>query len=113
MFDEHQRCYGAKRITVELDDTPGSPNAGMDADTGDAAVVNHERVARLMKPDGLVGYARRRKVRTTVADQHRRVFSDLVNRRFRAGAVNEVYVGDITYLPIAEGAGTAVRVVDI
>lgn len=76
----------------------------MDADNNGAAVVNHKRVAGLMKATGLVGYTRGRKVKTTVADEHPRVFADLVNRRFRAGAVNEVYVGDITYLPIADGS---------
>ncbi|AGG66409.1 transposase [Corynebacterium callunae DSM 20147] len=31
------------------------------------------------------------------------VFADLVKRRFHAGAANQVYVGDITYLPCKNG----------
>lgn len=36
-------------------------------------------------------------------DKGRRVFADLVNRDFTACAANRVLVGDITYLPIADG----------
>mgnify|MGYP002722969389 FL=1 len=36
-------------------------------------------------------------------DKGRRVFADLVNRDFTACAANRVFVGDITYLPIADG----------
>ena len=31
------------------------------------------------------------------------VFADLVKRRFHAEALNQVYVGDITYLPYKNG----------
>ena len=40
-----------------------------------------------------------------VAALLRRVFADLVNRDFTACAANRVLVGDITYLPIADGYG--------
>ena len=66
--------------------------------------MNHKRVARLMKENGLAGFTRRRRVRTTVADPSRRVFADLVNRRFTAESANQTYVGDITYLPISDGS---------
>ena len=41
---------------------------------------------------------------TTVADKRRRVFADLLRRRFTANRANDTYVGDITYLPIADGS---------
>lgn len=86
VFDEHQRYYGAKRITAELSnatDVPCTPNGGsMNSGVDRDEVVNHKRVERLMKANGLFGYTRRRKVKTTVAGKHQRVFAELVNRSF-------------------------------
>lgn len=100
IFDDHDGCYGAKRITAELNGLGNEPQG----DDAPVVPVNHKRVARLMKENGQAGYARRRRVRTTVADPSRRVFPDLVSRRFTADTANSVYVGDITYLPIADGS---------
>ena len=103
VFDAHDGCYGAKRVTAELNDL-GDPGAAQAPSSPESPVVNHKRVARLMKTNGLAGFTRRRRVKTTVADPSRRVFADLVNRRFTAKSVNQVYVGDITYLPISDGS---------
>ncbi|MGS1091759.1 IS3 family transposase [Corynebacterium sanguinis] len=92
VFTRERGCYGAKRITAELnDDSTTSP-------------VNHKKVARIMRSLKLVGYAKKRKVTTTVSEGKKPVFPDLVGRRFTAPAPNQVYVGDITYLPIADGS---------
>ena len=85
-------AYGAPRVTAELND--GVP---------DGERVNRKRVARVMRQNGLAGIRLRRRVRTTVPDQADEKFPDLVNRDFTAGAINEKYVGDITYLPLADG----------
>jgi len=105
IFNDHDGCYGAKRVTAELNDLGDLGDLG-DGTSVDAPVapVNHKRVARLMKENGLAGFTRRRRVRTTVADPSRRVFADLVNRRFTAESANQTYVGDITYLPISDGS---------
>ena len=92
VFRRENGCYGAKRITAELNDDP------------DCAPLNHKRVARIMKNVGLCGYTRRRRVKTTVRAQGRHVFADLVRRTFYAEKLNKLYVGDITYLPIADGS---------
>lgn len=84
--------YGAKRITAELKDQTGHEP------------VNHKRVARIMRSLKLFGYTKKRKVTTTVSDQKKPVFPDLVGRKFTADKPNQVYVGDITYLPIADGS---------
>ncbi|MFW8624643.1 IS3 family transposase [Corynebacterium glutamicum] len=92
VFTKERGCYGAKRITAELNnDSAGIP-------------VNHKRVARIMRSLKLCGYTRKRKVTTTVSEQKKPVFPDLVGWKFTAEKPNQVYVGDITYLPIADGS---------
>ncbi|MFE2475284.1 IS3 family transposase [Streptomyces sp. NPDC059389] len=80
--------YGAPRITAELRDEGGP-------------VVNHKRVARIMRTIGLEGVRLRRRHRTTVGDQAAAKATDLIGRVFGADAVNTKYVGDITYLPVS------------
>ena len=66
--------------------------------------ANHKRVARVMRELKLFGYTKKRKVTTTVSDKTKTVFPDLVGRKFTAEKPNQLYVGDITYLPIADGS---------
>ncbi|SDN33332.1 IS3 family transposase, partial [Actinomyces ruminicola] len=63
-----------------------------------------KRVARLMRAGGIAGYRKRRRVRTTVPDQAASKYPDLMGRDFTADAPNRKYVGDITYLPLADGS---------
>ena len=91
VFTAERGCYGAKRITAEL------------KDQDDQTPVNHKRIARIMKSLKLFGYTKKRKVTTTVSNQKTPVFPDLV-RKFTADKPNQLYVGDITYLPIADGS---------
>jgi len=83
---------GAPRVTAELNDTV---TAGVR--------VNHKRVARVMRWAGIAGYVKKRRVRTTIPDQADQKVPDLVKRDFTADAPNRRYVGDITYLPLADG----------
>jgi transposase InsO family protein len=83
---------GRPRITAELND--GAPPERR---------VNHKRVARIMRAHDIHGYRRRRRVRTTIPEQANATVPDLVGRDFTAPAPNRVYVGDITYLPLADG----------
>ena len=90
---DEDNTYGAPRITAELND------GALEGER-----VNHKRVARVMQTNGIVGYRRRRRVKTTVADPATQKVPDLLRRDFTAAAANEKYVGDITYLPLATGA---------
>ena len=83
---------GAPRVTAELND--GAPPTER---------VNHKRVARLMARNRIAGYVKKRRVRTTIADQADQLVPDLLQRNFTADAPNQRYVGDITYLPLADG----------
>ena len=87
------RAYGVPRITGDLND--GVP-------TGQR--INRKRVARVMREHQLAGIRLRRRVKTTIPDQSGRRFPDLIQRDFTAEEPNLRYVGDITYLPIADGS---------
>lgn len=50
-----------------------------------------------------VGVHLRRKVRTTLPEPSQSKAPDLLQRDFTAPAQNQRYVGDITYLPLADG----------
>lgn len=89
---EADRAYGAPRITAELND--GAPPGQR---------VNRKRVARVMAQHGIAGIRLRRRVRTTVPEPSDQKVPDLVRRDFTAEAPNRKYVGDITYLPLADG----------
>ena len=86
----HSRgTYGAPRVQAHLK-AMGQP-------------VARKRVARLMRHAGLAGTHRRRRVRTTMADPTATPAPNVVNRQFQADAPNQLWVGDITYVPTAEG----------
>lgn len=52
-----------------------------------------------MREYGIRGDRRRRAVRTTIPDQANATVPDLLERDITAAAPNQVYVGDINYLP--------------
>jgi transposase-like protein len=81
--------YGVPRITAELREN--------------GEVVNHKRVAQVMRTIGLAGLRLRRRHRTTVPDPAGAKVPDLIGRDFTAAQANTKYVGDITYLPLAGG----------
>jgi transposase InsO family protein len=83
---EHRGNYGVLRIHAEL--------------RGFGHTVNRKRVARLMHKHEIVGRHLRRKKRTTVADRLAPPVPDLVQRDFTAGALNEKWCGDITYVQV-------------
>ena len=91
------------------DNTQGAPRitAELNAQLGDSAAagerVNHKRVARVMRFEGIRGYMKKRRVRTTIPEPSGQKYPDLLKRDFTAERPNERYVGDITYLPLADG----------
>ena len=85
----HDGTYGSPRITAELRDQ--------------GLQVNHKRVERVMRRHGIAGLRLRRTVRTTVPAPDAAPVTDLLGRDFTAPAPGRRYVGDITYLPIADG----------
>jgi len=83
--------YGAPRITIELRES--------------GEVINRKRVARLMRVAGIEGVKlRRRRPAPPPADTEAAAVPDRLGRDFTATAPNTRYVGDITYLPVADGS---------
>lgn len=84
-----KQSYGRPRMHAELRD--------------EGVRVNHKRVGRLMKLEGLVGITRRKKWRTTKRDRDARPAPDLVQRNFVAARRDQLWVADITYVPTWSG----------
>ncbi len=78
---EHRRRYGYRRITAEL------RRRGM--------LVNHKRVARIMREDNLLAVQPRAFVVTTDAAHDFEVFLNLAGRMKLTG-INQLWVADIS-----------------
>ena len=87
--ERSRRTSGAPRVHAEL--------------RAQGVRCARKRVARLMRAAGLAGCHRRRRIRTTVADPTRTPAPNLVARDFTAPAVDRLWLGDITFVPTAEG----------
>jgi transposase InsO family protein len=81
--------YGSPTITAEL--------------RADGWDVNHKRVERLMRANGIVGVFKPAKARTTIPAEDNPPVPDLVKRDFDPGAPDRAWAGDITYIPTGEG----------
>lgn len=92
VFWRHRRRYGARRIAVEL------------ASQGIACGV--ARVARLLKAQGFRAIQPKSYQPRTTESRHRLGYNQnlLVGRPAPSG-VNEVWVGDITYIPLVARSG--------
>jgi len=65
--------------------------------------INHKRVERIMAELGIAGRCGRRKLRTTVRDPNPQPASDLVKRDFGRDRPDQLWLGDMTYIPTDEG----------
>ena len=88
-FAASQQTYGSPRVYRDL--------------LEEGWRVSRKRVARLMRQAGLVGRTPRRRRSTTNSAHGLPVAPNLLNREFSATAPNQKWVGDITYIPTAEG----------
>jgi len=86
---ESRNNYGEPRVTAQLE--------------REGVVVNHKRVQRLMAVHGIRGRCIRRKLHTTVQDPSATPFTDLVERAFARDGLDELWVGDLTYVATDEG----------
>jgi transposase InsO family protein len=80
---EHRRRYGYRRVTAEL------KRRGM--------LVNHKRVARVMREDNLLAAQPKEFVSTTDSDHALEVYLNLA-RRMHLSSIDQLWVADITYI---------------
>src|SRR5262245_13831724 len=81
-------AYGYRRVTAELH--------------GEGRIVNHKKVMRLMKQNGLTVRPRRRFIATTDSDHEGPIFPNLAKNIVPTN-LNQLWVADITYIVIATG----------
>jgi putative transposase len=79
-------AYGYRRVTAELH--------------GEGRIVNHKKVMRLMKENGLTVRPRRRFIATTDSDHDGPIFPNLAENVVPTD-LNQLWVADITYIAIA------------
>ena len=79
----HRRRYGYRRVTAEL--------------RRQGLLVNHKRVARLMREDNLLAVQPRAFVVTTDAQHELEVYLNLA-RRMKLTGIDQLWVADITYI---------------
>lgn len=79
----HRRRYGYRRVTAEL--------------RRQGLLVNHKRVARLMREDNLLAVQPRAFVVTTDSKHQLAVYLNLA-KRLKLTGVNQLWVADITYI---------------
>jgi putative transposase len=93
VFWRHRRRYGARRIAVEL------------SSQGIACGV--ARVARLLKTQGFRAIQPKSYRPRTTQSRHRLGYNqNLLVDRAAPGGINEVWVGDITYIPLSARRGS-------
>ena len=83
---EHRRRYGYRRVTREL------RRRGL--------LVNHKRVARLMREDNLLAMQPRAWVQTTDSGHELEVYMNLA-ARMKVTGINQLWVADITYIRLS------------
>lgn len=90
------------KIEKAVDQTYGVPRMTMDLrDLG--FVINHKRVERIMRENGIQGIPARKFKITTNSDHKFPVAPNLLNQEFDVAKPNQVWAADITYISTGEG----------
>jgi putative transposase len=113
--DDTRLAGSILRIHQESRSTYGSPRVHQQL-RREGVACGRKRVARLMSERGLAGRCRRRYRTTTIADPEAgELAPDLLKRAFQpAGlALNQAWVGDISYLRTGEGWCYLATVIDL
>lgn len=91
IFREHKRRYGARRIQAEL--------------RSRGKRIGRRRIRKLMQVMGLEAIQPRSFVpKTTQSPRELAACANLVKEQTNIGSPNQVWVGDITYIPLADGS---------
>jgi len=99
IWKKFRRVYGSPRITAELHDQGIS--------------CGKNRVARLMRENGIKARTKKRFRVTTKSDHNLPIAEDLVKRDFSADSEDKVWLSDITYVWTWEGWLYLAAVMDV
>ena len=99
LFDDSLGTYGIKRLTNDLKDL------GED--------INHKRVARIKRENGLYPKQCKRFVATTDSGHGKPVANNTLNRQFIVESPNKVWVSDITYINYNKGTLYLAVIIDL
>jgi putative transposase len=99
VYDENQEVYGAEKLWTQMN--------------REGILVGRDRVARLMRAQGLAGEVRGRVWRTTLPSATAPRPADLVDRKFEAEAPNRLWVADLTYVSTWAGVAYTAFVTDV
>jgi transposase InsO family protein len=89
IFNQSRNTYGTRRIKKAL--------------TKLNLFVSRRRIKQLMEAQGLICKTKRKFKVTTDSKHHLPVADNLLNRQFSPEKANQIYAGDITYVPTQEG----------
>lgn len=89
IFHEHKARYGARRIQKVLEQQN--------------VKVNHKRISRLMSEHGLIAKGTRKLYRYQANKTSYDEKDNILNQVFEAKGKNQIWVGDITYVPTKHG----------
>jgi putative transposase len=99
IHQESRGTYGRPRIHAELKE--------------EGIAVGGKRVARLMQERTVLGASRRKSTVRTTRTPGAYVAPDLVQRKFVADAPNQLWVADITHVPISRGFLYVAVIIDV
>jgi putative transposase len=110
--EETRLVHEVRRIHARSRGTYGSPR--MTAELRRRGWhVNHKRVERLMRTNGIVGYRPRRRRSLTKPDSTTPPAPDLLGRLFDPDRLDVAWCGDVTYVPTDEGWLYLASVIDL
>ena len=98
LWEDNYRVYGVRKLWK------AARRAGHD--------IGRDQVARHMRAAGITGVRRGKRVRTTKPDPGAGRHPDLVGRRFTAGAPNQLWVTDLTFVPTWAGVAYVCFITD-
>jgi len=111
--DNEKLLIEIKRVFLENDSNYGSPRIWDQLHNKECMRCSENRVARLMREEGIVA-AQKRKFRVTTNSKHGYpVWPNVLNRNFVVKKPNAVWVSDITYVWTFEGWLYVAAVLDL
>ena len=99
IHNKSKKRYGSPRIHNTL--------------KAEGELVSKKRVARIMRENEIVSISKKKFKATTYSKHSLPICPNLLNQNFYSKAPNQAWVGDITYIPTAEGWLYLATIIDL